>query len=199
MKKIAFTMASILVATGAAFADDHTTLTTKNYVDSGLRAVYQKVKANGDAITNIQTVLNGDETTETPGLIQDVADLKAADFLTADDIAGKADQSDLDTLSGTVTTLQTTVEGKADASTVTTLSETVGEHTTAIAGLQDQIDAIDTTALTGEKGVTVDTTTHTVSLSVPEGAANDGNTYVYKDGAWTALDVEDEWNPNILN
>ena len=49
MKKIAFTMASILVATGAAFADDHTVLTTKNYVDSGLRAVYQKVKANGDA------------------------------------------------------------------------------------------------------------------------------------------------------
>ncbi len=186
MKKIAFTMASILVATGAAFADDHTTLTTKNYVDSGLRAVYQKAQTaetkadnaasaaatNADAITNIQTTLGDGETS---GLIKDVNDLKAADYLTADDIAGKADQSDLDTL-----------------------SETVAGHTTAISELQTQVNAIDTSTYTGEKGVAVDNTTHKVGLSVPAAAATDGNPYVYKNGAWVPLDVEDTWDASIL-
>ena len=81
MKKIAFTMASMLVATGAMAAGENATLTTKNYVDSGLRAVYQKAQSaeakadaaqtaaenNANAITNIQTTL-GDGITS--GLIK---------------------------------------------------------------------------------------------------------------------------------
>ncbi len=190
-------MASMLVATGAMAAGENATLTTKNYVDSGLRAVYQKALSaetkadaaqtaatnNANAITNIQTTL-GDGTTS--GLIKDVAELKNA----TGDISGKADQADLDALSGTVSTLSDKVN-----------NATTGLDTKAsqadLDALQQQVNGIDTTAYTGTNGVVIDAN-HQVGLSVPAAAANDGNAYVYKNGAWTALDVEDTWDASIL-
>lgn len=96
MKKIVFSgfMASVLMASSAAFADESATaLTTKNYVDSGLRAVYRVATgAENGAVKDLQTAV-GDSTgglvkdvtalqttvgSSTSGLVKDVADLKNA-------------------------------------------------------------------------------------------------------------------------
>lgn len=65
MKNIKLTgfMASLLMTTGVAFADEaDASLTTKKYVDAGLRAVYQvadgaatDAATNASAITNLQS------------------------------------------------------------------------------------------------------------------------------------------------
>lgn len=218
-------MASMLVATGAMAAGENATLTTKNYVDSGLRAVYQKAQSaetkaaaaqtaaenNAAAITNIQNKLGDGETS---GLIKDVADLQSA---VADvDYSGKADKADLEALSETVAghttsitnlqdnkadktaldTLSGTVAGKADASTVNTLSETV-------AGKADQtaLDALQ------QQVNGIDTTAYTGTNGVAIDAnhqvglnvnATAGNMYVYTSNGWEPLPVEDTWDASIL-
>ena len=192
MKKIAFTMASMLVATGAMAAGENATLTTKNYVDSGLRAVYQKAQsaeAKADAaqtaaennaadITNIQNTLgNG----TTPGLVKDVADLKNA----TSDISGKADQSALDALSATVA---------GHTTSITNLQDNKADKT-ALDALQQQVNGIDTTAYTGTNGVAIDAETNQVGLNV---TAETGKMYVYTSTGWDEIPVADTWDAGIL-
>ena len=192
MKKIAFTMASMLVATGAMAAGENATLTTKNYVDSGLRAVYQKAQSaeakadaaqtaaenNATAITNIQNTLgNG----TTPGLVKDVADLKTA----TGDISGKADQSALDALSATVA---------GHTTSITDLQDNKADKT-ALDALQQQVNGIDTTAYTGTNGVAIDAETNQVGLNV---TAETGKMYVYTSTGWDEIPVADTWDAGIL-
>lgn len=192
MKKIAFTMASMLVATGAMAAGENATLTTKNYVDSGLRAVYQKAQSaeakadaaqtaaenNATAITNIQNTL-GDGIT--PGLVKDVADLKTA----TGDISGKADQSALDALSATVA---------GHTTSITDLQDNKADKT-ALDALQQQVNGIDTTAYTGTNGVAIDAETNQVGLNV---TAETGKMYVYTSTGWDEIPVADTWDAGIL-
>lgn len=214
MKKIAFTMASMLVATGAMAAGENATLTTKNYVDSGLRAVYQKAQsaetkaeaaksvadANATAIQNLQTAIEGvdysgkADQADLNALSETVAGHTTAISGLETSVAGKADAS-------TVSALSETVAGKADASTVSALSGTVDQHTTAINNLQSTVEGLNDsdTTYTAGTGIAIDTANNNaIGLSVPAAAANDGNAYVYKNGAWTALDVEDTWDASIL-
>lgn len=78
MKKTALTgvLATMLMTTGAAFANEPevtlSTLTTKNYVDSGLRFVYQAAQdaatsaaTNAGNISSLQTTVNGQGSTIT--------------------------------------------------------------------------------------------------------------------------------------
>ena len=185
-------MASMLVATGAMAAGENATLTTKNYVDSGLRAVYQKAQSaeakadaaqtaaenNATAITNIQNTLgNG----TTPGLVKDVADLKNA----TSDISGKADQSALDALSATVA---------GHTTSITNLQDNKADKT-ALDALQQQVNGIDTTAYTGTNGVAIDAETNQVGLNV---TAETGKMYVYTSTGWDEIPVADTWDAGIL-
>lgn len=228
MKKIAFSglMTSLFVMTGAAFADESATaLTTKNYVDSGLRAVYQKASAaesaasaNTSSITALQSAVNqhaelidgltsaiGDGES---GLVADVAGLQSAmsaiesaGYLTLDDIAGKADQSALDALSSTVSGLSSAVSGKADQSAVDALSANVSGLETAVAGKASQ-SALD--ALQSQINALDTTYTGTngvlvsgqnVGLNV---TAETGKMYVYTSSGWDEIPVENTWDSSVL-
>jgi peptidoglycan hydrolase CwlO-like protein len=88
MKKVVFSFIALLFGTSTSFAtvDENTTLTTKNYVDSGLRAVYNVAKdaettANTASATATAASEKVDDLEETigdanDGLVKDVNDLK---------------------------------------------------------------------------------------------------------------------------
>ena len=152
--KITGIMATVLMTTGAAFAagEDTAALTTKGYVDAGLKAVYQT--ATGAAST------------------------------------ASANAS-------SITSLQTTVG--SHASSIASLQTAVSSNADDIATLQTAVSNLDTTAYTGENGVTV--SDHKVKLDVN---AAEGKMYVFKGGAdstaaWTELEVASVWDSTILS
>ena len=116
MKKLAFFgfLTSLLIMAGSALAEDNpATLTTKGYVDKGLRTVYQKIdaeKANKDDVYTKEQVYTKTE-------------IDNAGFLTTAAIEGKADADSVYTKeeidnAGFLTTAA--IEGKADADSVYT-------------------------------------------------------------------------------
>ena len=244
MKKIAFSgfMASILMITGAAFAAGETntaSLTTKGYVDKGLRDLYSAVGsklgsgANGydidaktlkvggaDVLTSADIADKADVTTVTAlsSAIADKADaddltalsstvagkadassvytkaeIDEAGFLTTADVADKADATTVTALSSTVNALSTAVSSKADATTVTALSSTVaGKADANSVYTKTEIDnagyltSADVAVYTGTGLVTVDAN-HQISLNTD--GLDSTAMYVFKDGAWSELDI----------
>ncbi len=216
MKKIVFSgfMASVLMASSAAFADDNTTLTTKNYVDSGLREVYKVATgAENGAVKDLQTAV-GDST---GGLVKDVADLKTAvgdstDGLVkdVDDLKGTVGDStdglvkDVDDLKGTVGDSTNGLVKDVDdlQGDVTTLKTTVGD---ASSGLVKRVNDLEESSIvyTAGKGISVTPGANTgdpatISLNGAP-STNDGKTYIFKDGTLEELPIVNTWNASVLN
>ena len=182
MKKAVFFgfMASMLIATGAALADS-AALTTQGYVNAGLKAVYKavdEVKADKTTVNTLSGTVNT--------LSDVITDANSG-------LATKASQSDLNELANTVNDESTGLATKASASSVETLTQTVSgkADSTTVTALQQQVNnlsnSVDGIAYTGQGGIVVDNTANTIGLQINDYDAN--KAYVYKSGAWVALDV----------
>ena len=76
----------------------------------------------------------------------------------------------------------------------------------AIDEVEGRVDTLETTVNNVSAGTTysdgvgiaVDNNNHTVGLKGLTGAT-DNKTYVFKNGSWQELEVEDEWKPGFLN
>ena len=149
---------SLLIAvsglTNTAFASEEATaLTTKGYVDAGLKAVWNKAKA---------------------------ADVENANTATYD--------SETEYDEGTV------------GAAIKSIENDLGNVAGAVDGLEDRVDSLEADA-TYESGVgiTVDNENRTVGLKGVTAQELANKTYVLKNGEWQELEVEDSWDPNILN
>jgi hypothetical protein len=175
MKKatIAGFIASILVTTGAAFADaTDAALTTKGYVNEGLAFVYgvANSKASAESVTAL---------TETVAGKADAADVTAL----TETVAGKADQSDLTTLSNAVNNEETGLATKASQADLT--------------ALQNQVDGLDIETYDNGTGIAIDDQ-NKIGLDLPDNPTS-GAPYVYKPGTgWRELEVENSWNSTFL-
>lgn len=205
---------SALFATSSALAADANSLTTKGYVDDGLRAVYQVAKGAADAI--------GDGTT--PGLAKDVATLQGivGDGTTpglAQDVAGLT--QDVTGLSQDVTTLQGQVADKQaqltnDAGTPADISDTVKTTVGAATGanaasdtalvtekaVRDAIDAAVLSAGTvnAGTGITVgsNNTVSITGLAATGEASNTDKIYIFKNSQLQELSVATTWSDSVL-
>ena len=153
----------IFTCFNAAFADPEpqtpaadaslTALTTKGYVDAGLKAVWKKAKD---------------------------ADVENANTATYD--------SNTNYTAGTVGAAIKSIEGDLD------------NVVDAVDELEDRVDDLEA-SVTYESGVgiTVDNENRTVGLKGVTAQELANKTYVLKNGQWQELEVEDSWDPNILN
>ena len=163
MKKIMFFgfIVSVLMGQSLVFAApgedpvdaSATALTTKRYVDAGLKAVWNKAKA---------------------------ADVENANTATYD--------SETEYDEGTV------------GAAIKSIENDLGNAAGAVDELEDRVDSLEA-ATTYESGVgiTVDNENRTVGLKGVTAQELANKTYVLKNGEWQELEVEDSWNPNILN
>lgn len=178
-------MASVSMFSIGAYAEDASTsaLTTKGYVDTGLKYVYDSIKGDvtnvQENITNIQNALSDGN-----GGLVDVGDL-------ADTVGTAGSQGVQGTgLVGAVEALQDTVGN----TTLTTSAPTV---TGAINELKN---AIDNSAIDGANtGIRINNKKVQLDISNP----STNTTYVFKtdnngNGTWQAMEVEDSWNPGFL-
>lgn len=221
MKKIVFAGFMGALVAGPAFADG-SSLTTKNYVDDGLRAVYQASKGYTDTtvgtlptrvgaletavgnsssglvadVAALDELINGDGTTSNPGLAADVSalDTQINGDGTTTNPGLAADVSSIETiLNGDGTT--------ANPGLVATVAGLSAASTTYTAG--DGI-AIDTTnnntiSVNAGDGLTFDATTHEVTidgLATTQASGNTTKMYVYQNGVLTEMPVESDWATN---
>ena len=204
MKKIVFSgfMASVLMASSAAFADESATaLTTKNYVDSGLRAVYRVATgAENGAVKDLQTTVGkagtGDEAST--GLVGDVEALQ--DAIGTAGTGGNAGTG----LTGNVESLQSDVGDLQDD--VTALQTTVGTSASGlvkdVADLQSAVDDLEAASQEYVAGTGINITENAqgkneVGLDISNPV--NGASYVFKDGAWSVLEIENTWSDSVLN
>lgn len=212
MKKIVLSgfMASMLMLPVAALADGETTgsstpLTTKNYVDDGLRAVYKASKTYTNTalgtlptdVANLKTTINGDGTAANPGLDKiingDGTNLGLNDIIKGDGTTANPglinDVAALDTqINGTngladdIAALDTQINGNGTttglADDVDTLKNTIGDATTegTLAYKVEQLQSSSTVYKAGN-GINIDTTNdNTISVKAGEGLAVDSTT-----------------------
>jgi len=200
MKKIVFSgfMASILMMSGAAFADS-AALTTQGYVNDGLVALYKAVdlvKADKTDLTAKADAEDLDDLAVTVEDLADVVDTKAnantvytkteADnkFLTTASIEGKQDTiADLDDIKAGAAAGATALQPTAN---ISSLTNDAGYLTSADVAVYEGAE---------NGGIVVDAN-HKIAIDVENPQQN--AMYVYKNGAWSALDVNgtfpDEFN-----
>ena len=216
MKRIAITgfMASILMATGVAIAaEGNTVLTTKNYVDSGLRAVYQSIdstasqaSANAGDISSLQSVVNGHTSaigalSDTigsvvgeSGLAYDVSELQSAvqGLQNAGYISDvSALQSAIETNAGNISLNSTAISEETTRATgvESGLDTRLTTAETDITTLKNTVNGLDGDAYDGENGIYVED--HKVGLNVD---AQQGKMYIYTSTGWNELPLESNWN-----
>lgn len=193
-------IASVSMVSIGAYAEDanSTALTTKGYVDAGLKYVYDAAK--GD-ITSLQTALSDGN----GGLI-DVGDL--ADTVGVAGTGGNPGTG----LVGAVESLQDTVGDSTDGlvKDVTDLQTAVGD---ANNGLIKKVNDLESSSIvyTPGDGIAVTAGANpgdpaTISLDLGTTSAN--TTYVYKTdnsgvGSWQEMEIESTWSDsdfeNTLN
>ncbi len=206
-------MASVSMFSIAAYADpapvadaSNSALTTKGYVDTGLKYVYDSIQGDvnnvqGD-ITNLQNALSDGN----GGLI-DVGDLQ--------DAIGTAGSGNTPGtgLTGAVEELQDTIgtagvgntPGTGLTGDVEALQDTVGDNT---AGLVKRVNDLENSSIvyTAGDGIAVTAGANQgdpATISLDLGTTSASTTYVYKTdangaGTWQAMEVEDSWNPGFL-
>ena len=194
MKKIVLSgfMASMLMLPVAALADGETTgsstpLTTKNYVDDGLRAVYKASKTYTDSkigdsttgmtkdVNDLKAIVNGSGTN--PGLDKiingDGTNLGLNDIIKGDGTTANPG------LINDVAALDTQINGTNGlADDVDTLKNTIGDATTegTLAYKVEQLQS-SSTVYTAGNGINIDTTNdNTISVKAGEGLAVDSTT-----------------------
>lgn len=169
MKKIIFSgfMGAMLAV--PAFAADGTSLTTKNYVDDGLRAVYSASKSYTDS------VITG--TQENPGLNPRVTQLET-DVDTLADTIGDSDMgTTADTVTGAISELKQQIES-LDGITDTDTTYAAGDGIT-----------IDTN---NNNTISVD------GLATTKASGNTTKMYIYQNGALTEMPVASTWSTDGL-
>lgn len=185
-------MASVSMFSIGAYAEDASTsaLTTKGYVDTGLKYVYDAIKGDvtdvqGD-ITNLQTALSDGN----GGLV---------------DVGNLADTVDDNTTA--IDALETAVgnDSAGLVKDVADLKTTVGDNT---AGLVKRVNDLETSSIvyTAGDGIKVTpgaTSSDPSTIELNINNAQNNTTYVYKtdnsgNGTWQAMEVEDSWNPGFL-
>lgn len=185
-------MASVSMFSIGAYAEDASTsaLTTKGYVDTGLKYVYDSIK--GD-VTNVQ------------GNITDIQNALS------DGNGGLVDVGDLaDTVDDNATAigaLETAVGNNSAGlvKDVADLKTTVGDNS---AGLVKRVNDLETSSIvyTAGDGIKVTpgaTSSDPSTIELNINNAQNNTTYVYKTngsgvGSWQAMEVEDSWNPGFL-
>ncbi len=207
----------------AAYADpapdaSSSALTTKGYVDTGLKYVYDAIKGDvtdvqGD-ITNIQNALSdgngglvdvsalkddigtaGAGNTPGTGLIGDVEALQ-------DTVGAPASGNNPATgLIGDVAALSDDVDDLADD--VDDLKTAVGD---ANSGLIKKVNELEAASQEYIEGTGIDISQNAQGknvVSLDLGTTQNNTTYVFKTdangvGTWQAMEVEDSWNPGFL-
>ena len=198
MKKIVLSgfMASMLMLPVAALADGETTgsstpLTTKNYVDDGLRAVYKASKTYTDSkigdsttgmtkdVNDLKAIVNGNGTN--PGLDKiingDGTSLGLNDIIKGDGTTANPG------LINDVAALDTQINGNGTTTTglvgdVDTLKNTIGDATTegTLAYKVEQLKS-SSTVYTAGNGINIDTSDdNKISVKAGEGLAVDATT-----------------------
>lgn len=220
-------MASVSMFSIGAHAEDASpsALTTKGYVDTGLKYVYDSIKGDvtnvqGD-ITNLQTALSDGN----GGLI-DVGDLKdSVGTAGVGNTPGTGLIGDVEALQDTVGDSNSgLVKDVADnTSDISALETTVGDNTgglvkdvadlkTAVgdntAGLVKRVNDLESSSIvyTAGDGIKVTpgaTSSDPSTIELNINNAQNNTTYVYKtdnsgNGTWQAMEVEDSWNPEFL-
>lgn len=182
-------MSMISIGAYAAPGDDASTsaLTTKGYVDAGLKYVYDVAEGteNGTVKTLKSTVGNaalGTSAQTVTGAINELNTTINGDGVNSDGLVG-----DVADLSDDVADLQDALgDGNGNLIDVSTLKETVDGLSANSA-----IDGANTGVRISDKKIQLD-------------VGNASNTtYVYKtdsngNGTWQAMEVEDSWNPGFL-
>ena len=179
-----------------AFAAGETSLTTKGYVDDGLRAVYNASKS----YTNSKV---GDSTT---GLTKDVNDLKNVvngdgtnpglnEIVTGDGTAQNTG------LVGDVAALQNAIGD----GTTSGLAKEVSDLDTQVngnGGLDDRVTALENNpSATYTEGTGIDITNGSISvdgLATTQAAGNTTKMYIYQNGALTEMPVASSWSTDGL-
>lgn len=225
-------MASVSMFSIAAYADpapvadaSNSALTTKGYVDTGLKYVYDSIQGDvnnvqGD-ITNLQNALSDGN----GGLI-DVGDLQDAigtagvgntpgtgligDVEALQDTIGDANGGlvkDVADNTSDISALETTVGDNTGGlvKDVADLKTTVGDNT---GGLVKRVNDLENSSIvyTAGDGIAVTAGANQgdpATISLDLGTTSASTTYVYKTdangvGTWQAMEVEDSWNPGFL-
>ena len=180
-------IASISMVSAGAYADpdaSNSALTTKGYVDTGLKYVYDvatgasngTVKNLQNDVTNLQNAIGTAGVGNTPGT----------------------------GLTGDVEALQDALDdGTGNLIDVSTLKDTVGD---ANGGLVKRVNELEAASQEYIEGTGIDISQdaqgkNVVSLDL--GTTQNNTTYVFKtdtngNGTWQAMEVEDSWNPGFL-
>lgn len=170
MKKVVFSgIMAVLVGSTSAFAEGETTLTTKNYVDQGLIEVNNRIKNVSTTATNAASTANA-----------------------ASETANAASEK--------VDALENTIGDATDGlvKEVNDLKTTVGDNTSGLVKkVNDLQGQVQENSYTGGVGISVDANNQ-IGLEGLTGA-QDGKTYVFKDGAWVELPIANTWDASILN
>ena len=197
MKKIIFSGFMGALLSVPAFAAGETSLTTKGYVDDGLRAVYNASKSYTDGKV-------GDSTT---GLTKDVNDLKNVvngdgtnpglnEIVTGDGTAQNTG------LVGDVAALDEQINGTNGlADDVTALQNTVGDTTTAgtLAYKVAQLENNPSTQYNAGTGIDITNGAISVDgLATTQAAGNTTKMYIYQNGALTEMPVVSSWSTDGL-
>lgn len=207
-------MASVSMFSIAAYADpapvadaSNSALTTKGYVDTGLKYVYDSIQGDvnnvqGD-ITNLQTALSDGN-----GGLVDVSDLKdAIGTAGAGNTPGTGLIGDVEALQDTIGDANGgLVKDVADnTSDISALETTVGDNT---GGLVKRVNDLENSSIvyTAGDGIAVTAGANQgdpATISLDLGTTSASTTYVYKTdangvGTWQAMEVEDSWNPGFL-
>ena len=187
MKKVMLTGLMGTMLAVPAFATDTSTVTTKNYVDDGLRAVYKASKTYTDTalgtlptdVASLKTTVNGDGTAANPGLNKivngDGTNLGLNEIV-------KGNGTTTTGLVGDIAALDTQINGDGTttglAGDVAALQQTVGDETTAgtLAYKVNQLES-SSTVYTAGNGINIDTANdNTISVKAGEGLAVDSTT-----------------------
>lgn len=196
---LAMSVSALSIGAYAAPGDDASSaaLTTKGYVDTGLKYVYDSAK--GD-ITNLQTTVGAPANGVNPatGLVGDVADLQTTVGTPSDGINPGTG------LVGEIAALTEDVDDLADD--VSDLQTAVGD---ANSGLIKKVNDLESASQTYNAGAGVAVTAGanagdpaTISLALPNNPTA-GASYVFKPnnnggGTWETIEVEDTWDPGFL-
>ena len=241
MKKLTFfgLMASILVFSGNVVAEDagndaiaSVQLTSKNYVDTGLRFVYDKARSVGEGAVGDAAAAQGaaeaaqstaDEALEkantalaNAAAAQATADTGVANAAAAQSAVGDMatlEMANTESLVDAINKLNSRVgkKNKLDAeiliqrdngvlnkpqNLVEAINFVYGTAKTAKTDAESAKAMADGIRYTGTNGIVVDNDTKEVKLRVAESASTDGDSYVYRNGQFSKLDMIYEWDPS---
>ena len=202
-------MSMISIGAYAAPGDDasNSALTTKGYVDTGLKYVYDSIKGDvnnvqGD-ITDLQdTVGNaalGTSAQTVTGAINELNTTINGDGVNSDGLVG-----DVEALQDAVGTAgQGEQPGTGLTGRVESLEDTVGDNNS---GLVKRVNELEAASQEYIEGTGIDISQNAQGknvVSLDLGTTQNNTTYVFKtdtngNGTWQAMEVEDSWNPGFL-